>query len=128
MEAVDNTIKPTLAGLASRIRNIDGNPLRSAIRNVKPSTANDGNSSHVEADATKVVRSPNRVSFDDNIRVSQINPNDINVASELNEENVKEMRNAEIVKGAAVAIPLEEVEAVTSRFANTLYGYFIGKR
>nr|GEW84508.1 zinc knuckle CX2CX4HX4C [Tanacetum cinerariifolium] len=201
MEAVDNTIKPTLAGLASRIRNIDGKPLRYAIRNIKPSTANDGNSSHVEADATKVVRSPNRVSFDDNIRISQINPNDINVASELNEENVratshasprfpfyenpksattvetfwestpltgintnvsqcfgastplppvnnngkqpgsfatvvqqmtpkkvvkvKEMRNAEIVEGAAVAIPLEEVEAVTSRFANTLYGYFI---
>nr|GEW13176.1 hypothetical protein [Tanacetum cinerariifolium] len=29
---------------------------------------------------------------------------------------------------AAVAIPLDAVEELTSRFANTLYGYFIGKR
>ncbi|GKA11304.1 putative RNA-directed DNA polymerase, partial [Tanacetum coccineum] len=33
-----------------------------------------------------------------------------------------------IVVGTRVAIPLEAVEEVRSRFANTLYGYFIGKR
>nr|GEZ11107.1 hypothetical protein [Tanacetum cinerariifolium] len=36
--------------------------------------------------------------------------------------------NPEKVNGAAVAIPLEAVEEVSSRFTNTLYGYFIGKR
>lgn len=41
---------------------------------------------------------------------------------------VKELRNSERVDGAAVAIPLDEVEAVCSRFANTLYGYFVGNR
>ncbi|GKC36569.1 hypothetical protein Tco_1048953 [Tanacetum coccineum] len=41
---------------------------------------------------------------------------------------VKELRNNECVEGVAVAIPFAEVEAVCSRFANTLYGYFIGKR
>ncbi|GJU28023.1 zinc knuckle CX2CX4HX4C containing protein [Tanacetum coccineum] len=30
--------------------------------------------------------------------------------------------------GAAVAIPFEAVEEVKSRFSNTLYGFFIGKR
>ncbi|GJU17555.1 reverse transcriptase domain, reverse transcriptase zinc-binding domain protein [Tanacetum coccineum] len=39
---------------------------------------------------------------------------------------VKELRNSETVNGAAVAIPLDVVEEVSSRFANTLYGYFIG--
>ncbi|GJQ99754.1 putative reverse transcriptase domain-containing protein [Tanacetum coccineum] len=41
---------------------------------------------------------------------------------------IKELRNNEKVDGAAVAIPLEAVEAVSSRFVNTLYGYFIGNR
>ncbi|GKE19065.1 zinc knuckle CX2CX4HX4C containing protein, partial [Tanacetum coccineum] len=39
-----------------------------------------------------------------------------------------ELRNPEVVEGAAVAIPIEAVEEVSSRFANTLYGYFIGNR
>ncbi|GJU38628.1 hypothetical protein Tco_1191585 [Tanacetum coccineum] len=38
---------------------------------------------------------------------------------------IHELRNPEIVEGAAVALPLEAVEAVSSRFINTLYGYFI---
>ncbi|GJS02428.1 zinc knuckle CX2CX4HX4C containing protein [Tanacetum coccineum] len=41
---------------------------------------------------------------------------------------IQELRNFEVVDGAAVAIPIEAVEEVSSRFANTLYGYFIGKR
>ncbi|GKA67000.1 hypothetical protein Tco_0766808 [Tanacetum coccineum] len=41
---------------------------------------------------------------------------------------IHELRNTETVDGASVAIPMEAVEAVSTRFANTLYGYFIGKR
>ncbi|GJS49209.1 hypothetical protein Tco_0599330 [Tanacetum coccineum] len=41
---------------------------------------------------------------------------------------IQELRNPERVDGAAVAIPMEAVEEVSSRFSNTLYGYFIGKR
>ncbi|GKE14919.1 zinc knuckle CX2CX4HX4C containing protein [Tanacetum coccineum] len=41
---------------------------------------------------------------------------------------IKELRNEEVVEGAAVAIPFEAVEEVKSRFSNTLYGFFIGKR
>nr|GEU64375.1 hypothetical protein [Tanacetum cinerariifolium] len=39
-----------------------------------------------------------------------------------------ELRNDECVEGAAVMIPLAAIEEVTSRFENTLYGYFVGKR
>ncbi|GJS23010.1 hypothetical protein Tco_0451642 [Tanacetum coccineum] len=41
---------------------------------------------------------------------------------------VKELRNSEKVDGAAVAIPIEAVVEVSSRFDNTPYGYFIGDR
>nr|GEU31113.1 hypothetical protein [Tanacetum cinerariifolium] len=41
---------------------------------------------------------------------------------------VKELRNSEHVDGADVAIPMEAVKEVSSRFDNTLYGYFIGHR
>ncbi|GJU94462.1 hypothetical protein Tco_1319218 [Tanacetum coccineum] len=41
---------------------------------------------------------------------------------------VLELRNEEIVEGAAIAIPFEAFEEVSSRFSNTLFGYFIGKR
>ncbi|PWA58171.1 zinc knuckle CX2CX4HX4C [Artemisia annua] len=42
--------------------------------------------------------------------------------------NICELRNEERVEGAHVTIPLKEIEDVSARFANTLYGYFIGKR
>nr|GEZ15461.1 hypothetical protein [Tanacetum cinerariifolium] len=213
---MDNIGKPTLSGLVSKIRNIDGKPLRSSIRNVKPSIVNEGDTLHGVAEAATVNKSPNTVSFDDNIRVSLINPNEqpnhtkssdvnkessrvsfVNSATVVNaspsfsigenhkpasltnletfwepssligintnlsqslgvssslppvNNNVKatgtfatvvqkmsskkvvkvqEMRNKEMVDGAAVAIPLEAVEAISSRFENTLYGYCIGKR
>ncbi|GJX76948.1 hypothetical protein Tco_0323759 [Tanacetum coccineum] len=41
---------------------------------------------------------------------------------------IKKLRNSEVVAGARVAIPLAAIEEVSSRFVNTLYGYFIGKR
>nr|GEZ42702.1 hypothetical protein [Tanacetum cinerariifolium] len=41
---------------------------------------------------------------------------------------IMELRNDECAEGAAVTIPLAAIEEVTSRFENTLYGYFVGKR
>ena len=38
------------------------------------------------------------------------------------------MRNEQCLAGANVTIPLDAVNEVHSRFANTLYGYFIGRR
>nr|GEU72071.1 hypothetical protein [Tanacetum cinerariifolium] len=38
---------------------------------------------------------------------------------------IQELRNKNVVEGAAVAIPFEVVEEVKSRFYNTLYGFFI---
>ncbi|GJV06019.1 hypothetical protein Tco_1343675 [Tanacetum coccineum] len=47
-----------------------------------------------------------------------------------NKKTVKlsKLTNDEVVHGADVTIPLVAVEEVSSRFVNTLYGYFIGKR
>nr|GFA24024.1 hypothetical protein [Tanacetum cinerariifolium] len=172
MESTKNIGVSNLLGLASKIRNIDGKPLHSAIRNIVPSSGIEGAA----------------VSFADNSRVSPINPNpsfigkpnDTCVSSVENiwgpttgiggsfsmwpdvempansvkdmmpakpkhvQHNsfvsivqnqpskkvvkIKELRNEERVKGAAVAIPLDEVEAISSHFVNTLYGYFIGNR
>nr|GEX98175.1 hypothetical protein [Tanacetum cinerariifolium] len=39
-----------------------------------------------------------------------------------------ELRIDECVEGAAMTIPLAAIEEVTSRFENTLYGYFVSKR
>ncbi|GJW44645.1 hypothetical protein Tco_0073444 [Tanacetum coccineum] len=41
---------------------------------------------------------------------------------------IKELRSEEMVAGATVTLPFEVVKVVSSHFANTLYGYFIGKR
>ncbi|GJW44971.1 zinc knuckle CX2CX4HX4C containing protein [Tanacetum coccineum] len=41
---------------------------------------------------------------------------------------IVELRNEECVEGAAVTLPLAAIEEVSSRFENTLYGYFVGKR
>ncbi|GJZ11843.1 hypothetical protein Tco_0546602 [Tanacetum coccineum] len=40
---------------------------------------------------------------------------------------ISEMHNIEAVEGAKVVIPMEAVEEVSSRFQNTLYGFFIGE-
>ncbi|GKD16812.1 hypothetical protein Tco_1205970, partial [Tanacetum coccineum] len=49
-------------------------------------------------------------------------------APHVTQKSRKNYQEDEIVQGANVAIPLVLVEEVSSRFANTLYGYFIGKR
>ncbi|PWA55535.1 zinc knuckle CX2CX4HX4C [Artemisia annua] len=41
---------------------------------------------------------------------------------------ISEMRNNECVTEADVTILLSKVDEVSNRFANTLYGYLIGKR
>ncbi|GKC77876.1 hypothetical protein Tco_1128650 [Tanacetum coccineum] len=53
-----------------------------------------------------------------------------NVNNKLAQKMVKisELHNSEFVEGVALVIPLEAVEKVGTNFANTLYGYFIGKR
>nr|GEV59415.1 hypothetical protein [Tanacetum cinerariifolium] len=43
-------------------------------------------------------------------------------------DKIKELHNEEIVEGSTLAIPYVAVEEVRNKFANTLYGYFIGKR
>ncbi|GJW40181.1 hypothetical protein Tco_0066026 [Tanacetum coccineum] len=48
--------------------------------------------------------------------------------SSKNVVHISELRNDEVVEGAAVAILLSAVEEVSARFENTLYGYFIGNR
>nr|GEV67231.1 zinc knuckle CX2CX4HX4C [Tanacetum cinerariifolium] len=40
---------------------------------------------------------------------------------------IQELRNENVVEGAAVAIPFEAVEEVKYRFSNTLYGFFIAE-
>ncbi|KAJ0521403.1 hypothetical protein HanIR_Chr10g0470471 [Helianthus annuus] len=42
--------------------------------------------------------------------------------------NFRAMESSEVVDGADVVIPLTSVKQVTDRYANTLYGYFLGKR
>nr|GEU65635.1 zinc knuckle CX2CX4HX4C [Tanacetum cinerariifolium] len=42
--------------------------------------------------------------------------------------HIAELRNDERVEGVAVTLLLVAIEEVSLRFANTLYGYFVGKR
>lgn len=73
-------------------------------------------------------------SFDDTIKNIEANKSGNSFASVLQAKSYKkvvkiqELRNKNVVEGAAVAIPFEAVEEVKSRFSNTLYGFFIGKR
>ncbi|GJZ48555.1 hypothetical protein Tco_0602387 [Tanacetum coccineum] len=46
----------------------------------------------------------------------------------MKEASLLSHRPKKIVNGANVAIPLVVIEEVSTYFANTLYGYFLGKR
>ncbi|PWA64646.1 zinc knuckle CX2CX4HX4C [Artemisia annua] len=65
---------------------------------------------------------------------TQSSPTPLSFADMLKDKTTKkivrisEMRNEHCVAGANVTISLEVVDEISSRFANTLYGYFIGKR
>ncbi|GKE66115.1 hypothetical protein Tco_1520276 [Tanacetum coccineum] len=52
----------------------------------------------------------------------------LSFASMVKEKTTTKLTNEETVQGAHVAIPLGAVDEVSTRFENTLYGYFIGKR
>ncbi|XP_021985786.1 uncharacterized protein LOC110881979 [Helianthus annuus] len=52
----------------------------------------------------------------------------VNNTTEKVKVNFREMESTESVDGADVVIPLSSVKQVTDRYANTLYGYFLGKR
>ncbi|GJT23167.1 hypothetical protein Tco_0893104 [Tanacetum coccineum] len=41
---------------------------------------------------------------------------------------IRSLHNNEVVQGTNLAIPLYSVYEIRNRFANTVYGYFIGKR
>nr|GEU76060.1 hypothetical protein [Tanacetum cinerariifolium] len=134
-----------LTGLASKIRNIDGKPLRSAIRNIVPSSGIEGAALHgiggsfsTCPDVEKNLALPqgmmpaNSVKATMPAKLKHVQHNSfISIVQNQPSKKVvkiKELRNDERVEGAAVAIPLDEVEAVSSCFVNTLYGYFIGNR
>ncbi|GKB44154.1 zinc knuckle CX2CX4HX4C containing protein [Tanacetum coccineum] len=122
---------------ASKIRNVDGKilgkdgkPMRRAIR------------SQVHKDASEIFGEPavgvnvdeeNMVSQDTSTKPTAFTYSFANILNSNKNPNNKivklqELHNHERVEGAAVAIPMEAVEEVCSRFSNTLYGYFIGKR
>nr|GEX79056.1 hypothetical protein [Tanacetum cinerariifolium] len=108
--------------LAAKIKNIEGRiqmpvrkvsfvqPLNDTIKN---KAAVEGKGKGIESDQPKT----------SNSYVSTLKNKQVNKVVK-----VTELRNDELVDGAAVAIPFEAVEEVSSRFTNTLYGYFIGKR
>ncbi|GKD46610.1 hypothetical protein Tco_1271255 [Tanacetum coccineum] len=107
----------------------DGKPMK-AIRNI-----------HFAADTIVPGKGDaNHVAYDhecveSNIQVATNgSPKKTSFAAVLQDNTTKktvkifELHNDEVVEGAAVAIPIKAVEEVSSRFVNTLYGYFIGKR
>ena len=49
-------------------------------------------------------------------------------AKENAKVNFRAMESTETVEGADVVIPVTSVQQVNDRYANTLYGYFLGKR
>nr|GEU65637.1 hypothetical protein [Tanacetum cinerariifolium] len=117
----------TGGGLASKVRNIKGN-LRMPIRNVtftKP--LNDKVAVGHEVSLDDI---PHVTKEKDLIQMKE----KLSYASVVYEKpskkvvKIKEMRNEISVHGAAVTIPIDAVKAVSARFVNTLYGYFIGNR
>ncbi|GJR25236.1 hypothetical protein Tco_1101468 [Tanacetum coccineum] len=114
---------PTLVGDAIPVRvplTHEGNPNVMGNTSVKEKVVqSDGAASNVgESSNHQVLKPLGTNSF---ASVLQTKPNKRVV-------KIIELRNEENVEGAAVAIPFEAVEEVSSRFTNTLYGYFIGKR
>ncbi|KAI3712402.1 hypothetical protein L1987_70958 [Smallanthus sonchifolius] len=139
-----------LRGISLKVTNIDGNPLlprrglystskgsildglRDISKPVGEPTVNpannqsnkscpiysDGmhNASYQAESSTNVVREP--LSF---AKVVQINKEAVKV-------NFRTMESSEVIDGADVVIPLSSVKQVNDRYANTLFGYFLGKR
>ncbi|GKB40898.1 hypothetical protein Tco_0885840 [Tanacetum coccineum] len=99
--------------LASKIKSIDGTikakdgkPMK-AFRNVS-----------FEASKPDGVQSKPKQSFASKVK-NQTNTRAV---------HIQKVSNDTVIPGAHVAIPIEAIDEVSSRFENTLYGYFIGKR
>nr|GEY46943.1 hypothetical protein [Tanacetum cinerariifolium] len=110
------------SSFASKIRNVDGKilgkdgrPMRKAIRFQQPVKVG-------EIVSNNQVTNPSN-SFNCGSFAYVVQHNALRKVVK-----VSELRNKEIVHGAAVAIPLEAVKEVSARFENTLYGYFVGKK
>ncbi|GKC34256.1 zinc knuckle CX2CX4HX4C containing protein [Tanacetum coccineum] len=124
--ALKSSIKAT--DIASKIKNIKGK-IRMPIRNVTfVQPLNDVNKNpNVDPVVSRVEPILNRLNATPkNQTGSFASVVQHNVVKKV--VQVKELRNNVNVDGAAVAIPLDAVEEVSSRFVNTLYGYFIGHR
>nr|GEU60577.1 hypothetical protein [Tanacetum cinerariifolium] len=135
----------TGGGLASKVRNIEGN-LRMPIRNVtftKP--LNDKVANHEVSldDIPHVTKEKDPIQMKEKLSFASV----VYEQSSKKVVKIKEMRN-EIsvhgavvtipidaikvvnvsVHGAVVTIPIDAIKVVNARFVNTLYGYFIGDR
>ncbi|GJW75290.1 hypothetical protein Tco_0134660, partial [Tanacetum coccineum] len=114
-------------GLASKVRNIEGN-LRMPMYSVtftKP--LNDKVAAVNEAslgDITHITKEKDPIQAKEKLSFASV----MNEQPLKNAVKIKELRNELSVNGAAMTIPIEAVEAVNARFINTFYGYFIGDR
>ncbi|GKA75354.1 zinc knuckle CX2CX4HX4C containing protein [Tanacetum coccineum] len=52
----------------------------------------------------------------------------LNDKTSTSKVSISSLHNNEVIQGADIAIPLDSVNEISNRYANTLYGYFIGKR
>ncbi|GKA87515.1 zinc knuckle CX2CX4HX4C containing protein [Tanacetum coccineum] len=124
-----NTLKSVLkttskdpAGIAAKVNNIEGK-LRMPMRNV---------SFDKPVHASKVSIVEGCEGHDTPVGPTSVGASSFAsvLSNSQGKKSVKisEMHNMEAVEGAKVVIPMEAVEEVSSRFQNTLYGFFIGKR
>nr|GEW59701.1 hypothetical protein [Tanacetum cinerariifolium] len=144
MEKIES-LKPALktssyesTNIGSKIKNIEGK-IRMPIHNVtfvqplndvtstKSKPIGECESNEVESDCTPGLNKQNASSMP----AKNVNSSFTDVLQHKGVKKVlkiKELRNSELVEGAVVAIPIEVVDEVSSRFVNTFYGYFIGQR
>ncbi|GJX99432.1 zinc knuckle CX2CX4HX4C containing protein [Tanacetum coccineum] len=86
-------------------------------------------SSHQQGDEASNIGRGSREKFNDTSQVSKSSFAAVLQSAQAKRAvKIKEMHNSEVVAGARVVIPMEAVEEVRARFANTLYGYFNLKR
>ncbi|GJZ42309.1 zinc knuckle CX2CX4HX4C containing protein [Tanacetum coccineum] len=127
---------------AAKFKNIDGKFIvRKAIRgaNLK-STTPVGDTAGVKVrndDCTNGMLKSDSGDGEVHVAPTHVNDAELNMSSfasilqgnhQKKTVKIKELHNEEIVEGATLAISYVDVEEVRNKFANTLYGYFIGKR
>ncbi|MFS7888741.1 hypothetical protein Hanom_Chr00s000002g01598651 [Helianthus anomalus] len=123
---------------AARFLDVDGNTLQPK-RGVTIRTQNNENQQPVSRVSDRVglnqpsMRYAPRSDFDAPSSADQGNTplsyaKVVNNTKETVKVNFRAMESTEAIDGADVVIPLSLVKQVTDRYANTLYGYFLGKR